>query len=94
MARVCLADLGKVARVPENRATDPVGGSAPPQFGALEGQKVKRRSSGGPAEGRGAPPRAYSAMLAFSQRVRPSSFTRVVWVKPPTMAPLRLMNSA
>jgi hypothetical protein len=33
-------------------------------------------------------------MLAFSQRVRPGSFTRVVWVKPPIMAPLRLMNSA
>lgn len=86
-----------------------------PQFGALEGEKVKRRSFRGPAEGRRAPlptgagwrvgqiiPRAakagrrgsYSAMLAFSQRVRPGSFTRVVWVKPPILAPLRLMNSA
>ena len=36
----------------------------------------------------------YSAMLAFSQRVRPGSLTRVVWVKPPMLAPLRLMNSA
>ena len=38
--------------------------------------------------------RTRSSKFAFSQRVRPGSFTRVVWVKPPMLAPPRLMNSA